>query len=242
MTDAVVFATDLHGEIHNYERLLEVGAGKNVKAVVIGGDISPFLTAIGDVATYQREFIEFYLIPRMKQFREKTGKDVFIMMGNDDINLNMDLLEKGEKSGSFTLLNQKVHKIGDKFIAGYSYINEAPFLMKDWEKNEENIKKDLEELSKLSDPRKTIYSMHAPPLGTNLDVIFSGEHVGSSAIREFIKEKQPFMTLHGHIHESPQMTGNWKDAIGDSISINPGKGSILVFDLNDMKTMEVLTV
>jgi len=240
MPEIAVFATDLHGEIQNYERLLDVSSGKKVGAVIIGGDIAPFLSAIGDIATYQREFIEFYLIPRMKEFRRKTKKDVFIMMGNDDVKINMGLLKSGEKKGAFKLLNQKVHRIGDKFLAGYSYINEAPFLIKDWEKDEKDIKADLSKLAKLSDPKKTIYSMHAPPLGTNLDVIFSGEHVGSSAIRDFIIEKQPYMTLHGHIHESSHMTGNWKDVLGDSVSVNPGKGNIMVFDLDDLKTMNVL--
>jgi Icc-related predicted phosphoesterase len=242
MSDVAVFATDLHGEIQDYERLLHTAAGKNVKAVIIGGDITPFLSAIGDMATYQREFIEFYLIPRLKLFREKFRKDVFVMMGNDDLKINMDALKKGEKTGAFKLLNMSAHRIGKRYIAGYSHINEAPFLLKDWEKPEKQIKKDLEKLAKKSDPANTIYSMHAPPLGTNLDVVFSGEHVGSSAIREFINDRQPLLTLHGHIHESSQMTGNWKDVIGKSVCVNPGKRNIVVFNMNDLKTMEVMVV
>ena len=242
MSEIVVFATDLHGEIQDYERLLDVASGKKVKAVIIGGDIAPFLSVMGDIATHQRDFMEFYLIPRLKDFRKKTKKDVFIMMGNDDLRINSEILKNGEKRGAFKVINQKVCKIGTKYIAGYSYINEAPFLIKDWEKDEKVIKRDLNKLAKLSDPRKTIYSMHAPPLDTSLDVVFNGEHVGSSSIREFILEKQPYLTLHGHIHESSRMTGEWKDMLGDTVSVNPGKQSILVFDMNDLKTMEVLTV
>jgi Icc-related predicted phosphoesterase len=242
MPEIAVFATDLHGEIQDYERVLDVASGKNVKAVIIGGDIAPFLSATGDVAVNQRDFMEFYLIPRLHDFRKKTKKDVFIMMGNDDLRINSEILEKGEKQGAFSLINQQVCRIGRKHIAGYSYINEAPFPLKDWEKDEKKIKKDLDRLAKLSNPRKTIYSMHAPPLGTNLDVIFNGEHVGSSAIRKFILEKQPYLTLHGHIHESFRMTGQWKDMLGDTVSVNPGTQSMLVFDINDLKTMQVLRV
>ena len=242
MQNIVVYATDLHGDIHSYERLLEIGAGKNVNAVVIGGDIAPFLTAVGDIALYQREFLQFYMIPRLKEFKKKIKKDVFIMMGNDDLRINMDLLEKAVKKGYFKLMNQKVHKLGTKFVAGYSYVNESPFLMKDWEKSERKIKSDLDKLSKESDPKKTVYVMHAPPANTSLDVIFSGTHVGSTAIREFILEKQPYLTLHGHIHESSQMSGNWKDIMGKSIAVNQGQGNILVFDANDLKTMHVLPV
>jgi uncharacterized protein len=38
--------------------------------------------------------------------------------------------------------------------------------------------------------------------------------VGSIAVRRFIETRQPFITLHGHIHESPRLTGSWKDLIG----------------------------
>lgn len=242
MPDIAVFATDLHGEIHGYERLFETAAGKNVKAVIIGGDITPFLTAVGDIAMYQREFLQFYLIPRLKEFKRKSKHQVFLMMGNDDLRINMDVLEKAEKKGYFKLIDQKVHRIGDKFLAGYSYVNETPFLLKDWEKPEEKIRKDLENMAKRSDPHRTIYSMHAPPLNTKLDVIFSGSHVGSKAIRDFIMKHHPYLTLHGHIHESWQMSGNWRDALGRSIAVNPGKGNLLVFDINDLKTMEILTL
>jgi Icc-related predicted phosphoesterase len=39
-------------------------------------------------------------------------------------------------------------------------------------------------------------------------------HVGSIAIRRFIEERQPRLTLHGHIHESARLTGAWADRIG----------------------------
>jgi len=242
MPEIVVYATDLHGEIHAYERVLEIGAGKNVKAIIIGGDITPFLTARGDIAMYQREFLEYYMIPKLKDFKRKVKKNVFIMMGNDDLKINTDVLEKAEKRGLFKLINQKVYKIGGKYVAGYSYVNETPFLLKDWEKPEAKMKKDMDRLAHLSDPLRTIYVMHAPPLNTSLDVIFSGAHVGSSAIRDFILAKQPYLTLHGHIHESYQMSGNWREISGKTVSVNPGKQNILVFDLNDLKTMELLAV
>jgi Icc-related predicted phosphoesterase len=242
MPEIAVYSTDMHGEIRAYEHLLEIAAGKNVKAVIIGGDISPFLSAVGDIAIYQREFIQHYLLPRIRSFHAKTKKDIYMMMGNDDLRINMDILEKAEKSGLFRLMNQKILKIGNKFITGYSFVNETPFLMKDWEKPEDKMKKDLDKLAKKSDPKKTIYVMHAPPYGSSLDVIFSGSHVGSSAITDFIQEKKPYLTLHGHIHESPQMSGFWKENIGNTVSVNPGNQNILVFDVDDLKNMELLAV
>jgi Icc-related predicted phosphoesterase len=39
-------------------------------------------------------------------------------------------------------------------------------------------------------------------------------HVGSIAIRRFIEERQPLLTLHGHVHESARLSGSWRDRIG----------------------------
>ncbi len=45
--------------------------------------------------------------------------------------------------------------------------------------------------------------------GAPLDV-----HVGSIAIRRFIQDRQPWITLHGHVHESARLTGSWRDRLG----------------------------
>jgi Icc-related predicted phosphoesterase len=39
-------------------------------------------------------------------------------------------------------------------------------------------------------------------------------HVGSIAVKRFIKARQPLVTLHGHIHESAGITGSWREKIG----------------------------
>ena len=41
-------------------------------------------------------------------------------------------------------------------------------------------------------------------------------HVGSIAIKRFIEAKQPMLTLHGHVHESTRLTGNWQQHIGNT--------------------------
>ncbi len=45
-------------------------------------------------------------------------------------------------------------------------------------------------------------------------------HVGSIAIQRFIEKKQPYLTLHGHIHESTRLTGNWQEKIGNTFCFN----------------------
>jgi Icc-related predicted phosphoesterase len=43
------------------------------------------------------------------------------------------------------------------------------------------------------------------------------QHVGSDAVRRILKEKQPMLGLHGHIHESRGFA-----FIGKTLCLNPG--------------------
>jgi Icc-related predicted phosphoesterase len=60
-------------------------------------------------------------------------------------------------------------------------------------------------------------------------------HVGSIAIRRFIEERQPLVTLHGHIHESARLTGQWRDRIGRTHIFNAAHDgpelALVAFDL-----------
>ncbi len=86
-----------------------------------------------------------------------------------------------------------------------------------------SIQDDLEQLPAPLDFRKTIYIMHSPPYKTRLDRILGGGEAGSRSIRAFIEKHQPLMTLHGHIHESPELSGAYFDPVGNTLSINPGQ-------------------
>jgi len=89
----------------------------------------------------------------------------------------------------------------------------------------EMIGEDLTQLPKPISYKKAIYMMHSPPFGTKLDFIQGEKSVGSRSIKDFIKENQPLLTLHGHIHESPEVSGTYIDRIGETISINPGQSA-----------------
>jgi len=68
-----------------------------------------------------------------------------------------------------------------------------------------------------------IFVCHAPPDNGNLDLLPGGLHVGSRAVRKFIEARQPLLSLHGHIHESPAQTGHCTERIGRTLCINPGQ-------------------
>lgn len=100
------------------------------------------------------------------------------------------------------------------------------------------IQEELAALPKPANPAKTVYVIHTPPAGLGLDVIASGEKVGSRAVAEFIVKARPLLTLHGHIHESPKMSGVWKTEVGGTVCVQPGQErsglAYVVADLADM--------
>jgi Icc-related predicted phosphoesterase len=69
----------------------------------------------------------------------------------------------------------------------------------------------------------TILMTHDPPYGVGLDVTHSDEQVGSKAVFDFIADVQPYITVHGHIHESPSRSGVWQVEIGKSLCIQVGQ-------------------
>lgn len=78
----------------------------------------------------------------------------------------------------------------------------------------DSIQKDLDRDLFCRDSDSMIYVFHSPPDDTNLDVTYYDEHVGSMAIRLFVEKHQPYLTLHGHIHETVERSGTYKQQIG----------------------------
>ena len=77
---------------------------------------------------------------------------------------------------------------------------------------------------------RAVLLFHTPPCDTPLDrAALDGKtyehapldvHVGSIAVKRLIEERQPLLTLHGHIHEAARLSGEWKIRIGRSVCIN----------------------
>jgi len=101
------------------------------------------------------------------------------------------------------------------------------------EEDDEKLEARLEKyISQLKENESAIFNFHAPPYQTKLDeapllddnlnpVIQGGRvimvPVGSKAVRKTIEKYQPFLGLHGHIHEA---SGSIK--IGRTYCVNPG--------------------
>ncbi|HWR15744.1 MAG TPA: metallophosphoesterase [Terriglobales bacterium] len=107
------------------------------------------------------------------------------------------------------------------------------------------IGKDLDGLAGEESLERAVFLFHCPPYDTPLDhADLEGTrfehapvdpHVGSIAIRRFIENRQPLLTLHGHVHESTRLTGTWKTRIGRTTCINASHDgpelAVVQFDL-----------
>jgi len=99
-----------------------------------------------------------------------------------------------------------------------------------------------DDLKSMKGGPKSIVSIHCPPDGLGLDVVPTNKsvllfdaaspryvetvkdrRVGSAAVHEWIRKKEPRLVLCGHIHESPEATGVWKAQVGQTLVIQPGQ-------------------
>jgi Icc-related predicted phosphoesterase len=86
-----------------------------------------------------------------------------------------------------------------------------------------------------------LFVSHAPPRNTALDTISSGAHVGSLAVGRFIerwaRDGRLIATLHGHIHESPWVSGSVRHDLDNVPCFNIGQKSLalraLLLDTED---------
>ena len=149
---------------------------------------------------------------------------IFMAPGNDDP-MEMDaILESSKVMKSAAMKNLDV--------LGYEMITVAHTSPTPWdtprEWSEEEMAKNIDKLAgTIKTMERAIFNFHDPPYGTMLDYApklrdmrqsaGETEHVGSKAVSEAIKKYQPFLGLHGHIHESRAA-----QKIGRTFCVNPG--------------------
>jgi Icc-related predicted phosphoesterase len=158
------------------------------------------------------------------------NKRVLFMLGNDDpppLARLLDTAPWGEHDEGKILWIDDDHE-----IMSWGFSNKTP-----WnsyrEQDEPALKASLEKMgAQLTHPERSIANIHVPPFDTQLDdapVLDENLQVqqvlgqvkmapvGSTAVCDFLTERQPLLGLHGHIHEASGMR-----RIGRTIAINPG--------------------
>jgi len=127
----------------------------------------------------------------------------------------------------------KVIEVDDSHeMVSCGWVNPSPWKTTR-EEEEDKLEERLEKyISQLKNMESAIFNFHAPPYQTKLDeaplldkdlnpIIQGGRvvmvPVGSKAVKKMIEKYQPFLGLHGHIHEA---AGCMK--IGKTYCVNPG--------------------
>jgi Icc-related predicted phosphoesterase len=192
----IAYVVDVHDGFEAVPAVLrEVGA---VDLLVVGGDITTFGTP--DDA---ERAIEHWrpLAPRL-----------LAVAGNMDSPAIDERLV-----GLGVSVDGRGVALGDVGIAGVSAAPMSP-LDTPYEIPDDELGRRAEAgLAEVKDCRVRILCPHAPPHGTACDVLRSGEHVGSAALRDVVEREKPDVVLCGHIHESRAV-----DRLGPTQVVNPG--------------------
>ncbi len=233
------FVSDLHGDKKKYELLAREIARNKPPFVFVGGDILPHIRVSEKQKDPSvNPFFNDFLFPLFIGLQKQLGcnyPEIYLIAGNDDYKADLPGFKEGAEKELWKFLNSSKIKFGPYFIYGYSYVPPTPFRIKDWEKydisnqieegnidpesgykstSENNdssgtIAEDLDTLTYDQSMERAVFLMHSPPYNSALDKIPGGKSIGSKAIANFIDTKQPYITLHGHAHETVDLTGNW---------------------------------
>ena len=154
-----------------------------------------------------------------------TGLKLYMAPGNDDV---MEIDDIISDSSVIVNCNDKVTMVGDHEMITFAWTNPTP-----WDTPREKPDSELEPMlealiGQVKNVQNSIFNLHAPPYGFALDLapeltkdliqaVDRKIHVGSKAVANVIKKYQPFLSLHGHIHESRGI-----QKVGRTSMINPG--------------------
>jgi Icc-related predicted phosphoesterase len=247
------FTSDLHGQGDFYEQLLAEAAAGGARVAIVGGDLCPHSPGDAGVRRQQLflegTLVEF--ARRLRELA--PGTELLLMMGNDDWSANHARLERHDGDLWRVLHDRVVDIDGipvaglswvpitpfgikdwERWEDG---AEEAPARLSGWTsrdgatrefafdpaRREPTIAGALASLASRTDPARTVWVLHSPPRDTACDAIAGGQHVGSRAIRAFVEAHQPPLVLSGHIHESPRVSGAWRDTVGRTVVVNPGQ-------------------
>ena len=177
-----IFATaDIHGNKIIMQKIEKVLQQYPLDALIICGDVleNPRVSTLDEYLQYQRRNYQEF-----QEYVNSLNIPVFYILGNGDF-LEGDETDKcylGSPQGLFV---------------PFDLVSITPFSTY----REVTVEQQGMELSKLQVQPDTIIVAHDVPYGC-LDRVDGGRQVGSTAIHELLREKQPSIWLGGHIHES----------------------------------------
>lgn len=266
----IVFVTDLHGDIEKYEAVFDVAVDYGAFAVVNAGDMLPtsgdvlnqgdfissylpghfsryeaagiyYICFLGnsDLEMFDPLFEEtcgmFSSIVNLAQRTFEINGYVFVGM-NLSVDYPYRFKDRCRKDTDDYVFERQRAKAVLSSSAGLrevddwiAYVNTLP-----------TLEEELNKLVRQPDMSRSIYVMHMPPVKLGFDRCRDGREAGSHAVYGFLSRNQPLLSLHGHIHESPDLTGKWIANIGRTICIQPGQvRDKLTYVTIDLETMRI---
>jgi Icc-related predicted phosphoesterase len=265
----LLFVTDLHGSRWKYDRLLPAAQAFQADVVVNGGDMLPkggdlftqgrFITGYLDTHFAQFTAARIYYLCYLCNDDLRIFDDLFEQTC-DQYPFVIPLAQRKFELGGYEF-------VGFNWVVDYPFRLKDRCRMdtpdyafqpqlgtgllstphgwreiQDWfayARTLPTIKEELDRLARPRDVARGIYVMHMPPYKLGLDHCGDGQQVGSKAVYDFLLKHQPRLSLHGHIHESPEMSGRWHARLGDTLCIQPGQLAPFTCVTIDLPTMQV---
>jgi Icc-related predicted phosphoesterase len=269
----LLYATDLHGVKWKYDKILQITAASNIDIVVNGGDMLPAKPSFFKQDAFIVDFLDEYFSKfnsKKIYYITMLGNDdlqIFDKLFHKICNkypFVINIAQNHFTLGSYEFIGMnlvtdlpfglkdraRIDGEGFKFPKqlGKQYLSSPEGLkrIEDWVSYAQTLPTIEEELNRLPKPRnmaKSIYIIHTSPSNLSLDMISNGRTVGSDSVYNFLKKNQPLLSLHGHIHESPDVSGKWCSKLEKTICIQPGQSAhyedYLVYVMIDLKSLEI---
>lgn len=264
----ILFTTDLHGALWKYDRAVARALDHGAKLLVHGGDLLPHSADVNAGRDFIENHVNRHFEACAKAGLECLAylgnDDPMCLDGLFDTVCRRHpgihhLAQRRLTSGGFEFIGMNwvvdyPFRIKDRCrMDGPGYVFQRQLgtgllstpdgwrELPDWIAHARTLPTLADELERLPQPDdagRTVYVIHMPPAKLGLDVCGNGLEVGSVALHRFIECRQPRLTLHGHIHESPQISRRWKARLGRTLCIQPGQLGAFTAVSIDLETLE----
>ncbi len=174
--------TDFHGNQEAYQAAKRLIANEEPDFVLVAGDI------INYDANQARKFLAELA---------SAGRAVYFVPGN------MDSAELGGWPGTENVrgIHGRYESLEGISLIGLGGSPHGPFRTV-FEYSEEEATRLLDTAAKDYQGGRLILVSHCPAKDTRIDLVSSGDHVGSMSVRKFVEKTQPVLVVSGHVHEA----------------------------------------
>jgi len=202
----VVAIGDVHSDIENLMQFLD-------KVKMLGPDVLVFSGDFVDIGIHLKGFTREDIAKLILEEMSSVNVPILAVLGNNDKDVLPVLEERGVS----------IHGVG-KTISGVGFFGfggaKTPFgtpIEPEESELEAGLRRAYEDIKTA---KIKVQVTHNPPHNTKLDIITSGAHVGSEAVKKLIEELKPTAAVCGHVHEARGV-----DVIGETKIINAGRFS-----------------